>query len=66
MNKRVFLSLAPFVLYASIAAAQDGTQAARSDGERLELSQVLDKAGELPSLKSVIVAREGEILAERG
>jgi CubicO group peptidase (beta-lactamase class C family) len=66
MNKRVFLSLAPFVLYASIAAAQDGTQAARSDGERLELSQVLDKAGELPSLKTVIVAREGEILAERG
>ncbi len=50
----------------SIAAAQDGTQAARSDGERLELSQVLDKAGELPSLKTVIVAREGEILAERG
>ena len=50
----------------SIAAAQDGTQAARSDGERLELSQVLDKAGELPSLKTLIVAREGEILAERG
>ena len=32
----------------------------------LELSQALDKAGELPSLKTVIVAREGEILAERG
>ena len=66
MNKRVFLSLVPFVLYASIAATQDATQAARADGEALELSQALDKAGELPSLKTVIVAREGEILAERG
>src|SRR5262245_54314052 len=66
MNMRAFLTtLALFLLSTSIATAQHATQAAHAEDEALALSQVLDKAEELPSLKTVIVARDGESLAER-
>ena len=64
MNRSVLHTLAPLFLYSSIATAQIETQ--RADSETLELSQLLDGAGELTALKTVIVARDGEIRAERG
>ena len=66
MNRRVLLTLAPLLLYFSIASAQTETQPFRAVGEKLDLSQVLDRAGELTSLKTVVVAQDGEIRAESG
>jgi CubicO group peptidase (beta-lactamase class C family) len=46
---------APFVHVASLAASQD-----------MQFSAILDEAESLESLETIIIARDGEILAERG
>jgi CubicO group peptidase (beta-lactamase class C family) len=64
MNRRALLS---FIVLASVspkAFAQQ--QQAPAQPSTVPIDQILDKAGELDQLKAVMVARNGEIVAERG
>ncbi|OBZ95490.1 6-aminohexanoate hydrolase [Pararhizobium polonicum] len=60
---RIALSLA--LVFSSVPAhAQDG--AATTPGAAERLTAVFDRAAQLPSLKSVVVSRDGQIIADRG
>ncbi|MGI6854958.1 serine hydrolase domain-containing protein [Mesorhizobium sp. 1B3] len=64
MNRRIFLSLISLFVLPLAARAQDIT--APPAAPQPTLPQVLDRAGELGALKTVLVARDGVVLAERG
>ncbi len=66
MNRRSIRSLVPLLLFPSLASAQLAQQTADANDGGPTLSQVLDRAAELAPLKTVMVAQNGEILAERG
>lgn len=62
MNRRTFLLAPPFLVLPMAARAQNPAE----DGVPPSLPQVLDKAAGLGALKTVMVARNGVVLAERG
>lgn len=66
MNRRAFLSLTSLLVLPPAARAQDVTAPPGAPQGLQTLPQVLDRAGELGALKTVLVARDGVVLAERG
>jgi CubicO group peptidase (beta-lactamase class C family) len=67
MHKRFARSFAILVLSSSFAFAQQGEPSGRPERHAPAPGQFLDKAGEeLEPLKTVIVAHNGEVVAERG
>jgi CubicO group peptidase (beta-lactamase class C family) len=66
MNRRVLFSFAILPLFSLSASAQQSETKATAAPEGQPLAQVLDSATELGQLKTVMIARNGEVLAERG
>ncbi len=66
MNWRAFLSFAALLFVSPSAFAQESEVGIDAEPDEPSLPQILDRAGELDHLKTVMVARNGEILAERG
>lgn len=64
MNRRTILAL--LLLQPFHVRAQDIIEQSGTTSGQLTLPQILDRAGELETLKTVLVARDGILLAERG
>ena len=64
MMSRLIAALAILLFAAPAAHAQDGL--APADALRMTLARVLDRAADVGPLKAVVVAVDGEIVAERG
>ena len=64
MTRRLLSVLAILLVIAPAAAAQEGL--APAEALRMALARVLDKAAGLGPLKTVVVAMDGEVVAERG
>ncbi len=61
-----FSFMAALGLAAAVASAQEPSRQADPNSDVRTLSQVLDAAAEHGQLRTVIVARRGEVIAERG
>jgi CubicO group peptidase (beta-lactamase class C family) len=66
MNRRAFVSFAALFFVSRPNFAQEGEVGTSTEPGAPSLPQILDRAGELDHLKALMVARDGEILAERG
>jgi CubicO group peptidase (beta-lactamase class C family) len=66
MIRRTIVSFAIVLLLSPLASAQQSEPEAGTSPGTPRLSEVLDAAAALEPLETVIVARNGEILAERG
>lgn len=66
MTRRSILSLAALLLLSSAASAQEAEPGPGAGSGTPTLPQILDKAEELGPLKTVMVAQNGRVVAERG